>query len=144
MAQDKYPPKPRVKLAVVVRNVGTQNVTLPPSGGYVWLTLIGNGAMNFVCECQTGQVEYEEGERRKDIALSPGQSHTIPIVDLDHEKHGASTYWLLPGDYAIYAEYRTSIQPVPPGAKANLSGDCDVCLRPAPVRVTVRATNSAR
>ena len=66
--------------------------------------------------------------------LAPGESCTVPIKSMG-EEYGRHSYWLLPGEYTLYATCSVSVTPAP---KNSYFTDM-IDVEPAPLRLKVVA-----
>ena len=122
----------RVEMELIIRNTGTADIKLE-SLGTPDLFVFGDGAINRRVECQTGLLEDLPPEPPK---LAPGQVHRVPVQNLNGEC--ASSHWLLPGRYSVYAEWYIKVKPALAG-KAETDGSGWVRLWSQPIQVKVIA-----
>lgn len=135
---ERFPEGPQVDLLIRLRNTGNENITLRDPRGWWVLSLAGPGALYHAEEArQTGVVSGPDGagsERPGPVTLAPGESHTIPIAELNPE---GFAFWILPGEYRIAGTYWAGVAPVPKGAGRVDDGFADVAVRLAPIEVKV-------
>jgi hypothetical protein len=131
--QDLHPPAaPEIDLELTLRNVSDESVsiTVPVTIG---VALSGDGAMNHP---EVPGQQWGSSPPTEPRYLSPGESCTVPIKLMgEGEKHGRHSYWLLPGEYTLYATCSVCVSPPP--KDSYLSGMIDV--EPAPLRLKVAA-----
>ncbi|HXG11344.1 MAG TPA: hypothetical protein VNK04_16435, partial [Gemmataceae bacterium] len=92
---------PKVNLTLQVRNISDKPILIRDEGS-VTLHLVGAGAFNVPkgSRSTTPATNFDRGEPRK---LAPGECYSIRLHNLD--SYGLQSYWLLPGEYTIYACY---------------------------------------
>lgn len=134
-----YLPPPTVDLALKLTNTGDKPLT------FRWrlaempiFRLVGPGAINVAYQDLPTGVWGPEEPRL--IPLSPGASHTIRIVALGnpHVCYEDKSYWLLPGEYKLYADYCCWIKPAAkPDKGVGDDGFGYVRLSCSPVKIRV-------
>jgi len=130
-----YVRTPLVDLTLKLRNTGKQPLTIYQGG--LDLTrpacfLAGPGAINLYYVDRQSVVDPE---RPEPITLAPGATHTSRITTLGDEDR--SSYWLLPGEYTLYARCLGAIKPAPKGVEASEDGYGYVRLWCSPVKLRV-------
>jgi hypothetical protein len=123
------PPTPDIDLELTLRNVSDESVSI--SVFRISVALSGDGAMNHP-EAHLTQVGTSPPTEPHDLA--PGESCTVPIKSMG-EEYGRHSYWLLPGEYTLYATCSVSVTPAP---KNSYFTDM-IDVEPAPLRLKVVA-----
>ncbi len=132
-----YPTYPRVNLVCVLRNLGSEPLTLPPETQLFDLHLFGNGAINLPPPGQTITLFDGPSETPGPVRLYPGESYRFPVTRL--KAFVADRYWLVPGEYTLYASCRLTVSPAPKGADISYDGSGWVTVRCAPLKLKVVA-----
>ncbi len=142
---DGYPPPagPEVDLVLIFRNAGDKKLDLSDIGG-LHVSLVGDGAMNLPMthdrSLLTEALEWLDWKpaRPKPITLAPGETYSVPVKSL-HGSFGQRSYWLLPGEYTLYARASANVNPAPEGAVSFTDGSTNVSVETPPLRVKVIA-----
>jgi hypothetical protein len=132
-----HPPTPLVELSLELRNTGNKPLTIRRHGirlDQPTFYLVGPGAMNFFELPENTQVIGVNEPKTPSIVLAPGATYTCRIVSLGNSDRA---YWLLPGDYNLYARCDGAISPTPKRADDAGDGYGYVTLRTPPVKLGV-------
>jgi Tol biopolymer transport system component len=130
-----YPTSPRVNLVCVLRNVGSEPLTIPPETQLFDLYLFGSGAINLPPPGQTHVHCDGQSEAPDPVRLYPGESYCFPVTRL--KAFSADRYWVAPGEYTLYASCHLSVSPAPKGASSSYDGSGWVTVRCAPLKFKV-------
>jgi hypothetical protein len=135
---DKYPRGAEVDLVVNIKNTSNRVIILDEEME-VWLHIVGPGAVNHPSFPFQVAVQFEEYVKR--ITLRPGESHAIPVKQLERHSLQCSC-WLLPGEYTIHASCFVSANPKLDGWFRFTDGQTFATLTAIPLRVNVVAEKS--
>jgi hypothetical protein len=132
---------PAVDLELEFRNSGDKDLTFLVGGTNpdvpVLLKLEGPGAVNMVLPAVLSAMV---GRPPQKVTLAPGKTHTLPIKSLMTARacrEGSASYWTAPGDYTLVATFKTSVSPVPEGARDAGNGFGPVLVSSAPLKLKV-------
>jgi hypothetical protein len=135
----EYPEAPAVDLVLELRNTGDKDIQIKVGGtmNVIDLDLQGPGAVSAELK---RRITPKLIVASKTITLAPGKSEEVPITSLAYGfKGGYRAWWTEAGKYTLSASYKTSVSPVPAGAKDNGDGFADVKVISAPTTITVEA-----
>lgn len=121
---------PEVDLELRFRNTGKESVKFRPDVDAYVDHLAGAGAMNVQWR---GQFNFRPQPGPEPICLAPGESYSVRITKMS--QFFAHSYWVLPGEYQIFASCHIRFSPAPPWASKWGSVD----LRSPPLKVKVVA-----
>jgi hypothetical protein len=130
------PPAPEVDLELTLRNVSDESISISDPVT-IRIALSGDGAMNH--PEVPGQM-IGSGPPTEPRYLAPGETCTIAIESTPkrHERH---SYWLLPGEYTLYATCSVTVSPVAKYSyfKTQDGSSAMIDVEPAPLRLKVVA-----
>jgi hypothetical protein len=118
---------PKVDLTLQVRNVSDKPILIRDEGSMT-IHLAGAGAFN-VPKGSRSTTPFTNFDTREPRKLTPGECYSIRIRSL--ESFGQQAYWLLPGEYTIYASYCAEVSSVK-GAFEGSKSKSQYLLVPAP------------
>jgi hypothetical protein len=78
-----------------------------------------------------------EGPSLKPVTLGPGERYSVRVRDLKLFGAGSKGFWILPGEYSIYASCYMSVSPAPKGTKPDHDGSGWITLRSPALKVKV-------
>jgi WD40 repeat protein len=124
---------PKVDLTLQVRNVSDKPVLIRDEGA-VTVHLVGAGAFNVPkgSRSTTPFTNLAPGKSRK---LAPGEGYSIGIHNLD--SYGLESYWLLPGEYTVYAIYCAEVSSVEGASGSGEAKSRYAVLLAPPIKVKV-------
>jgi hypothetical protein len=135
----RMPAPPAVDLVVELKNTSKSELKIKVNGDPVVLTLTleGKGAVNVAPRIFFSRIFRVP----RTLDLAPGATYTLPVKSLASGFRGQArhSYWTEPGSYELTASFRTSVSPMPEGAKKGAEpgwGQVTVTSAPVTIRVT--------